>query len=88
MADPLPTRPLPCPQCRDKGIVGGCRIGNRRNECDSCNAFAQRVLRKTRTRLAEAFADEAAAIRLQVEIEEYRRMLVDWDVRKAQGARA
>jgi hypothetical protein len=68
------------------GVAGGLRIGNRRNKCAICNAFVQRVLRQTRTRLAERFSEEAAQIRLQVEVEQYRQMLEDWDALQ-EGAR-
>lgn len=70
---------LPCPECRERGQSGGCRIGNRRNECATCNAFAQRVMRLTRKRLKELHAEEYLQVRLETELELYPQVLSDFE---------
>lgn len=57
------------------GIGGGARIGNRRSRCATCNNFNQNVMRYTRTRLKERHTEEYNRIRLEVEIELYKRVL-------------
>lgn len=63
------------------GVGGGARIGNRRSQCATCNNFAQNVMRGTRKRLMETHADEYKRIRLEVEIDLYRQVKADFDVR-------
>lgn len=75
---PLNHAPLPCPECRRRGLGGGARIGNRRSVCTTCNNFAQNVMRMTRKRLKERHEDEYEAIRLQVEADLYPQVLDDW----------
>jgi hypothetical protein len=60
-----------------RGIGGGARIGNRRNRCDTCNNFAQNVMRLTRKALRERYRDEYEAIRLRVEMDLYPQVLED-----------
>lgn len=74
----LNSPPLPCPECRARGLGGGARIGNRRSLCRTCNNFAQNVMRHTRNRLKEKYAEEYERIRLEVEIELYRKVLKDF----------
>lgn len=71
LAPRLPTPALPCPECRQRGREGGARIGNRRNQCTTCNNFAQNVMRLTRRRLKEQHAEEYERIRVQVELDLY-----------------
>lgn len=71
----LPTPALFCPECRADNIGGKARIGNRRSHCSTCNNFAQNVMRLTRKRLKELHEDEYAQIRVEVEIEIYRRLI-------------
>ena len=79
MAEPLPTRALPCPECRKvHGVGGGARIGNRRSQCTTCNNFAQNVMRMTRKRLKEAHAEEYEVIRLKVELDLYPQVVELW----------
>lgn len=75
MTEPIPTPALPCPECKRRGIAGNCRIGNRRNGCGTCNAFAQNVLRISRQRLRELHPEEYDAIRLRVEIDLYPQVI-------------
>lgn len=81
MADPLPTPPLPCPQCRAEGVGGAARIGNRRSRCSTCNNFAQNVMRLTRARLKERHEDEYQQLRLRCELDLYPQVIEDWSVR-------
>lgn len=78
--DPLPTRPLPCPECRLNGRGGGARIGNNRSGCGTCNRFNQRVLRVARQRLVDKHSTEYSALRLEVEVELYKELLDEWDL--------
>lgn len=73
MAEPLPA--LPCPECRLRGRGGAARIGNRRSDCDTCNRWAQAVMRQTRIRLKAQFAEEYNQIRLEVERDLYERVI-------------
>ena len=66
---------LPCPECRLHGIGGGARIGNRRNRCETCNNFAQNVMRMTRKRLKERHEEEYISIRVQVELDLYPQVI-------------
>lgn len=72
---------LPCPECRLHGIGGGARIGNRRNRCETCNNFAQNVMRLTRRRLKERHEDEYVAIRYQVELDLYPQVIDDFSAK-------
>jgi len=58
------------------------RIGNRRNRCDTCNNFAQAVMRLTRKRLKEMHEDEYELLRLQVENDLYPGVIEKWNVTK------
>lgn len=78
MAEPLPTPPLPCPECRMRGLGGGARIGNRRNVCTTCNNFVQNVMRLTRKRLMELHREEYEQIRLRAELDLYPQVIDDW----------
>lgn len=78
MAEPLST-PLPCPECRLRGVRGGARIGNHRNRCATCNNFAQNVMRMTRKRLKEAHEQEYEQIRYSVELDLYPQVIEDFD---------
>ena len=69
---------LPCPECRAQGRVGKTRIGNRRSTCRTCNNFAQNVMRLTRKRLVEKYAEEYERLRLQVELDLYPQVIEDW----------
>lgn len=52
------TRPLPCPECREAGIEGAARVGNRRSNCGTCNRFAAAVRRELGKQLIAAHPDE------------------------------
>lgn len=69
---------LPCPECRHAGRGGASRIGNRRNKCTTCNNFAQNVMRMTRKRLLEAYAEEYQQIRWKVELDLYPQVIEDY----------
>lgn len=71
----LSTPALPCPACRARGLGGKARIGNRRSQCSTCNNFAQNVMRHTRKRLKELHEEEYERIRVEVEIDLYRKVL-------------
>jgi hypothetical protein len=58
-----------------RGRGGAARIGNRRNSCDTCNNFAQNVMRLTRKRLADAHQNEYARLRLEVEVNLYPQVI-------------
>ena len=58
-------------------IPGGCRIGNRRNKCATCNAWAQNVMRLTRKRLMELHRDEYERLRMLVEADLYPQVIED-----------
>jgi hypothetical protein len=81
MAEPLPTPALFCPECRHVHNVGGmARIGNRRSQCQTCNNFAQNVMRITRKRLKESHPEEYDEIRQQVEKDLYPQVIENWGV--------
>lgn len=69
------TPALPCPECRQHGVGGKARIGNRRNKCTTCNNFAQNVMRLTRKRLMENHSEEYATIRVRVEMDLYPQVI-------------
>jgi hypothetical protein len=75
----LSTPPLPCPECRRRGLGGGARIGNRRSVCSTCNNFAQSVMRLTRKKLKEKYEHEYEQIRLQAEMDLYPQVIEDWN---------
>jgi len=81
VADPLDIPALPCPECRMRGHTGMARIGNRRNRCPTCNNFAQNVMRLTRKRLMERYAEEYTEIRLRTERDLYPQVIEDWTAR-------
>ncbi len=60
-------------------VGGKARIGNRRSLCTTCNNFAQNVMRLTRSRLKALYSEEYEKIRLEVEMELYRRLLDGYD---------
>src|SRR5699024_935165 len=66
------------PECRHAGRGGASRIGNRRNKCTTCNNFAQNVMRMTRKRLLEAYAEEYQQIRWKVELDLYPQVIEDY----------
>lgn len=82
MPDPLDTPPLPCPSCRLEGRGGGTRIGNRRQHCQTCNNFAQNVLRLAAKKLREEHPEEYQAIRLRVELDLYPQVIEDFELRE------
>jgi hypothetical protein len=55
----------------------GRRIGNRRNQCDTCNNFAQNVTRLASKALRELHPEEYRAIRLRVELDLYPQVIED-----------
>ena len=61
------------------GVGGKARIGNRRSQCKTCNNFAQNVMRHTRNRLKEEFAEEYDRIRIRVEMDLYRVLIEGHD---------
>ena len=67
---------MPCPECRISGRGG--RIGNRRSACGTCNAFAQRVMRMTRTLMKERHAQEYEALRQEAEQTLYPDVVAGW----------
>lgn len=78
---PIETAPeeaLPCPECRMKGRGGKTRIGNHRGDCKTCNAWAQNVMRMTRTRLIAQHSAEYKSIRAQVEKDLYPQVIDDF----------
>lgn len=66
---------MPCFECTSRGIARMSKIGNRRSECSSCNAFAQRVRRRTLALLRESQPEAYVALRAQVEIDTYAEMM-------------
>ena len=69
---------LPCPECRARRHGGWCRIGNRRTSCQTCNRWAQAVLRITRQRLIEAEPELWDRLRFQVETDLYPDVIQQW----------
>jgi hypothetical protein len=78
MAEPLDAPDLPCPECRMRGFGGRSRIGNRRSRCNTCNNFAQNVMRVTRRELVKLHGEEYMAIRLRAELELYPKVITDF----------
>lgn len=79
---------LPCPECMERAhrrlwprrdYGGRFRVGNQRRRCRTCNNFAQNVMRLTRKRLLEKYADEYRQLRLQVELDLYPQVVEEWD---------
>lgn len=65
---------LPCPECLDRGIVAPgsrSRMGSRRNDCLTCNAFASRVRQRASRELARRHPDEYDRLRLRAERDIY-----------------
>jgi hypothetical protein len=69
---------LPCPECRERGIGGGAKIGNNRHECATCNRFVQQVRRSTWAMLKQHHEAEYASLRLEVERELYPRVMTSY----------
>jgi len=69
---------LPCPECRQHGLKGSARIGNRRSRCTTCNNFVQNVMRLTAARLREAHPEEYQTLRMRVEYDLYPQVMEDW----------
>lgn len=67
--------PMPCPDCRERGVGGGARIGNQRSTCKRCNSFAQAVGRATLTRMREKHPADWAVARAEVEADLYARLI-------------
>lgn len=82
MAEQLPV--LPCPECRMAGRGGGVRIGNHRRTCGTCNRWAQAIMRVTRTRLKERYAEEYERLRLEVERDLYPGVIEEFAANYAQ----
>lgn len=61
-----------------RGVPGGCRIGNRRNKCGTCNRFAQHVRRSTWRQLAQLHAEEFGAMKRVAERELYPTILQEF----------
>lgn len=61
-----------------RGHGGGARIGNHRNECTTCNNWAQNVMRLTRKMLKSEHEDEYAKIRFRVEMDLYPQVIEDF----------
>jgi hypothetical protein len=61
-----------------RGVSGGCRIGNRRSRCTTCNRFAQHVMRETRKQLIELHEEEYMALRLEAERSLYPVVLAEF----------
>lgn len=76
--EPLPTPPLPCPECRAAGRGGSCRLGNHRDRCATCNNWNQNVRRITRNRFAAKYPEEFQRIRLEVERDLYPQVMENW----------
>jgi hypothetical protein len=72
------SEPLPCPECRMRGLTGIRRIGNRRSRCATCNLFAQAVLRAARRALAERHPEEYLQFRLRAELDLYPAVIEDF----------
>jgi hypothetical protein len=79
VAEPLDAPGLPCPECRMRGVGGGCRIGNRRNKCRTCNRFAQHVRRSTWRQLVAVHREEFEQMRLAAERELYPVIAAQFD---------
>jgi hypothetical protein len=77
--EPLLTPALPCPECREDGIIGMARIGNRRKYCNTCNRWVQAVRREILNRLVSAHADEAGQLRPIVERDLYPKVIERYD---------
>lgn len=76
---PLPHRALPCPECRLAHVGGAARIGNRRSQCRTCNRFVQAVRRNALSRLQAMHEEDWDRIRLEAEVEVYRKVKDDFD---------
>ena len=72
---------LPCPECRLRGRRS-TRIGNRRNDCDTCNNFAQNVMRLTRKALKTLHEDEYTSIRSRVELDLYPQVIEKFAIKE------
>lgn len=70
----MPRLLLRCPECLANNHRGDARIGNRRNECMTCNRFAQAVRRETARRLAAEFPRATRRIRQEAEQAVYDRL--------------
>jgi hypothetical protein len=79
-----PTPALPCPECRQNGRGGEARIGNRRRECPTCNAFAQNVMRLAFRRFREREPEQWQALRLAVELDLYPNVIEAFAARTMQ----
>lgn len=67
-----PMDSLTCPECRQAGIGGAARIGNRRRACGYCNRFASRVRNRLNAKVRESVDPEALAqMRESIEREVY-----------------
>lgn len=71
--------PLPCPECRVRGVTGKARIGNDKRRCTTCNNFARNVYRITSNKLRAAHAGEFEELRLRTELDLYPQVLEEWD---------
>lgn len=70
---------LPCPECRYKRQAGGqARIGNERRFCSTCNRFAATVRQRAGKALIDAFPDEFARLRRQIETDIYPGVVERW----------
>lgn len=72
---------LRCPECVTAGRAGRSRIGTRRTECHTCNAFARRVDRLTAKRLKEADLERYERERREAEASLYPKVLEDWQAK-------
>lgn len=62
---------LDCPDCLAERQIHS-KIGNKRGECNRCNAFAQRLIRHSGRRLQHEYADEYEALREETERDLYK----------------
>lgn len=66
----LDIKNLDCPDClAERGIHS--KIGNKRGDCNRCNAFAQRLIRHSARRLQNEYAEEYDALREKTEQDLY-----------------
>lgn len=72
---------LRCPECITAGRRGRTRIGTRRTECLTCNAFARRVDRLTAKRLKEADLARYERERRAAEQDLYPQVLKEWQTK-------
>lgn len=63
--------PLPCPECRMRGVGSNARIGNRRGKCKMCNRYAQAERRELLLELHERYPEVILKLRAEIGLKLY-----------------